>query len=327
MPNEAEYLASGGQVEIPSVESAMDPGQVLQMADGRAAVLSSRTGAAAGAAITPRTDGQFTMIKAAGFVGLNGGRAYWDFSANAVSFRKVSDRDFYLGRFVGDSESADTTCTVNLNVHEFGGYTIDLLRDAALSVPTGTVAAGGFGLPQPYGGALGLSLTATNEAQCIDLLSVDRVAIAANGIAEFIVRLAANGSTSAVDINVGVANGTSTTDADAIAEHVLFHIDGGALDVFAQSKDGTTTVAATDTTVNATAGSAVANRLEFWIDLRNPADVQLYVDGVNVLPVTVFRLDAGTGPIGLLVHLEKTSGTATAGPLYVDFAAVRTAQQ
>ncbi len=75
-----------------------------------------------------------------------------------------------------------------------------------------------------------------------------------------------------------------------------------------------------------TAGSAVANRFELWIDMRDPADVQLYVDGVNVLPDTVFKLDAATGPLGLLVHLEKSSSTATAGPVYVDRAILRTAE-
>lgn len=326
MANDANFLRPASDLRLVT-EAALDPGQVMQLADGRCGVLKSSNGAAANDTVTPDTTGQFTMLKATGVVLLNGGRAYWDHSANVVTFRKVNDRDFYVGRVVGDAASGDTTCTVNINIPEFDGYTIDLLRDAALSVPTGTVAAGGFDLPKKYGGASGLSLTATNEAQCIDMLSVDRVAISANGIAEFIVRLGANGSTSAVDLNIGVANGTSTTDADAITESVFFHIDGGALDLFAESDDGTTEVAATDTTVNVTAGSAVSDRFECWIDLRNPADIQLYVNGANVLPATVFTLAAATGPIGLLVHLEKTSGTATAGPVYVDFAAMRTAQQ
>jgi len=63
------------------------------------------------------------------------------------------------------------------------------------------------------------------------------------------------------------------------------------------------------------------------IDLRDPADIQLYIDGANVLPSSVFKLDAGTGPIGLLVHLEKTSGTATAGPVYIDALRMLTAEQ
>ncbi len=321
---DASYVRSRDDVRV-TAAAAVASGECWQLADGRAAVYSGLNAAASGDRTNFTTTGQFTFTKTASVVLLDGGRAYWDHSANAVTFRKVNDRDFYLGRLVGDAASADTTCVVNLNVNP--PYDIDLLRDGALSVATGTVAAGGFDLPKKYGGASGLSLTATNEAQCIDMLSVDRVAIAANPIAEFIIRIGANGSTSAVDLSVGVANGTSTTDADAITEHVLFHVDGGALDISAQSKDGTTTVTATDTTIDATAGSAVANRFEFWIDCRNTADIQCYINGVLVLGSTVFKLDAGTGPIGLLVHLEKTSSTATAGPVYVDFAALRTAEQ
>ncbi len=321
---DATYLRGRDEPRL-TTAAALDPGQILQMADGRAGVVNTASGASVGDRVTVTTAGQFTVTKTSGVVLLDGGRAYWDHSANAVTFRKVNDRDFYLGRVVGDAASADTTCVVNLNVNP--PPDIDLLRDGALSVATGTAAAGGFGLPQVYGNSRALTLTGTSEVQCVDMLSVDRVAISANPIAEFIIRLGANGSTSAVDLNVGLANGTSTSDADAVTEHVFFHVDGGALDILAQSKDGTTTVTATDTTIDITAGSAVANRFEFWLDARNPADVQLYINGVNVLPATVFTLGAGTGPIGLLAHLEKTTGTATAGPVYIDRAELRIMEQ
>lgn len=321
---DATYLRGRDEVRL-TAAAAIDPGQIIQMADGRAGVVNTANGAASGDRINVTTSGQFTVTKTSGVVLLDGGRAYWDHSANAVTYKKVNDRDFYLGRVVGDAASADTTCVVNLNVNPPAD--IDILRDAALSVATGTQAAGGFGLPRRYGGSIGLVLTATNEAQCVDALSVDRVAVASNPIAEFVVRLGANGSTSDVDINVGLANGTSTTDADAVTEHVFFHIDGGALDLFAQSKDGTTTVAATDTTVNVTAGSAVSDRFECWIDARDPASVKLYVNGARVLSGSTFKLDAATGPLGLLAHIEKVSGTATAGPVYVDRAELRIMEQ
>jgi hypothetical protein len=193
-----------------------------------------------------------------------------------------------------------------------------VLRDGALSVATGTAAAGGFGLPQVYGNARALTLTATSEVQCVDILSVDRFAVASNAIVEAIFRIGVNGSTSAVDFNIGVANGTSTSDADAITESCFIHVDGGATDLLAESDDGTTEVAATDTTIDFTAGSAVANRVEAWLDLRDPADIQVYINGALVLGSTVFKLDAATGPLGLLAHLEKSTGTATAGPIYID---------
>lgn len=311
--SEALLVQSGDALDYTSV-AAITGGQVIQLPDGRAGVLP--TDVAASTLTAAQVTGVYEIDKTTSMVLLAGGRAYWDYSANKVHYKKVNDRDFYLGRVVADAAAADTTVKVALNVNPPDD--IDILRDGALSVATGTAAAGGFGLPAVYGGARGLSLTATSEAQCVDMLSVDRFAVGAKAIVEAVFRLGANGSTSAVDFNVGVANGTSTTDADAITEHVLFHIDGGALDILAQSKDGTTTVSATDTTVDATAGSAVANRFECWIDIRDPASVKLYINGARVLSGTTFVLSAATGPLGLLAHLEKTTGTATAGPVYID---------
>lgn len=305
--------------------AAVGVGEVWQLPGGRAGVYWPGQSAASGDRAVFSGTGQYTCPKAAGVNLLDGGRAYWDRSARVVTFKKVNGRDFLLGQIAGDAAADDATCVVNVNVPP--RPTIDLLRDGAQSVPTGTQAVGGFGLPATVGGVPGLLLTATNEAQCIDLLSVDLVAVAANPVAEFVLRIAANGSTSAVDLNVGLASGTHASDADAIAEHVFFHLDGAALDLKAQSKDGTTTVAAVDTTKDVTAGTAVANRVELWIDCRDPANVKLYVDAVRVLSATTFRLDNAAGPLGLLAHLEKTAGTATAGPVWLDRAEMRTAEQ
>lgn len=304
--------------------AAVSPGDVWQMGDGRAAVYQAPIGASSGDRINTTASGQFTMPKTASVVLLDGQRAYWDYSALAVTFRKVNDRDFYLGRVVGDCAASDTTCVVNLNVDP--AYDIDIHTDPFLAVPTGTQVVGAFGFPKVLGGAQSIELTATNEAQCIDLLSVDRFAVGANPIVEAEIRIPSNGSTSAVDFNLGLANGTSTTDADAVTEHVFFHIDGGALDISAQSKDGTTTVAATDTTVNATEGSAVANRLHLMIDARDITSVKLYIDGVRVLSGSTFVLTAATGPLGLLAHLEKTSSTAT-GRVVIDRFTARLGKQ
>lgn len=318
-------FSKSGDTENVTLAAAASAGELRQMSDGKAGVMVGTNAAVSGDVRAFKKSGVHTLTKTSGVVLLAGGRAFWDHSANAVTFRKVNDRDFYVGTVVGDAASADTTVAVDLNVEPMP--TINLLEDGFLSVATGTSAAGGFGLPKPYGGSFSLALTATNEAQCVDMLSTDRVAISANPIAEFVVRIGANGSTSDVDLNFGLANGTSTTDADAITESVFIHIDGGSLNINAESDDGTTEVNATDTTVDFTAGSAVANRFEVWMDARNPADIQIYIDGVLVLGSTVFTLGAATGPIGLLAHLEKVSGTATAGPVYFDRAELRTMEQ
>lgn len=311
----------------PLAANATSVGEVWQLADGQAGYQVEAAAKSASDYPKFKSSGIAVFTKSTGVAILDGGRVYWDHSANAATFRAVNDRDFYIGRAVGDATTTDAFLYVNTNIGEFDGYAIDLLRDGALSVPVGTQAVGAFGYPKPFGGALGIELTATNEAQKIDLLSVDRRAVASNPIAEFIIRIAANGSTNAVDLSVGLANDTHASDADSITESVFFHIDGGSTAINAESDDGTTEVAATDTTTTFTAGSAVANRKELWIDARDPASVKLYVDGVRVLTGTTFVLSAATGPLGLLVHLEKTSSTATAGPVYLDRALLRTSEQ
>ncbi|NDC94678.1 DUF2190 family protein [bacterium] len=303
------------EIEI-TLEAALNPGQLIQLPDGRAGFLPGTKSYAAGDKVRLTVMGVVSVAKTSGIVILNGGRVYWKYSTNAATYKKVNSRDFYIGRAADDAASSATTVLVTLNIDP--RYDIDQVFDPFDSVATGTVAAGGFGLPVPYGASKALSLTATNEAQCIDMLSNDKFDVAANAIVEIITRIAANGSTNAVDLNFGVGNGTSTTDADAITQHVLFHIDGGATTINAQSKDGTTTVTATDTTTTFTAGSAVANRVEFWLDLRDPTNVKVYVNAVRVLSATTFTLEKATGPLALLAHLEKTSSTATAGPVYVD---------
>ena len=103
----------------------------------------------------------------------------------------------------------------------------------------------------------------------------------------------------------------------------------GDLSIFCESDDGTTEVAATDSTIDATAGSAVANRVELWIDGRDPSDMKYYINGAEVLNATanLGNIAVAAGPLGLLFHLEKTTGTATAGPIYLDAARCRLMSQ
>ena len=306
--------------------AATTGGTVIQLADGRAAVVAVDLAAAETGAGQDASD-IYVVAKTTSMVFLDGGRVYWDYSANKAHYKKVNDRDFYIGRAVGDAASADTTMKVKLNalpqidIDAIGG------EGGYLSVATGTQALGGFLPPQVYGKSRALTLTATSEVQCVDILSVDKFDKAANAIIEAVFRVGANGSTSAVDFNVGIANGTSASDADAVTEHVYAHIDGGDLSVFFQSKDGTTTVSAQDSTVDTTAGSAVTNRAEVWIDTRDPANVKVYLNGAQQVTGSTFKIDAATGPFGLLAHLEKTTGTATAGPIYIDRLEARFAEQ
>jgi predicted RecA/RadA family phage recombinase len=304
--------------------AAVATGEVHQLADGRAGVYTGLNASGLGDVSNWTTEGQFTVTKTSGVVILDGGRVYWDHSANAATYKKVNDRDFYIGRAVGDAASAATTLVVNLNVD--APYDIDLARDPYITVPVGTQALGGFLPPAREGGAIAFKLTATNEAQKADAISVDGFSKDANAIVEFAFRMPNGGSGTASDFSIGIANATHATDADSITDSVFCHMDGGSTNIAFESDDGTTEVAATDSTLDFTAGTAVANRVEVWFDLRNPADIQVYVNGANVLPASVFNIDASTAVWKLFAHVEKTSGTETAD-MTIDWLRVRYAEQ
>jgi len=85
-------------------------------------------------------------------------------------------------------------------------------------------------------------------------------------------------------------------------------------------------VAITDSTTDYVEGATLAVRKEVWFDMRNPADVQVYVDGVNVLPASVFNVNAAAGEWKLLLHVEKTASTDTY-EFDLDWLRVRTSEQ
>lgn len=304
-------------------DATITPYEVLQTPTGEAGVYDKTTATSSGNYYEIRTRGTFAVAKTTSIVILKGGKVYWDYSANTATFKKVNDRDFYVGLAAEDATSASNIVNVDLNAAR--DPDIDLFRDGFLTVPVGTQALGGFLPPQNRGGSYFLELTSTNEAQKLDMLSVDRFAKGANAIAEFVVRVPSDGAGTVVDVSIGLANGTHATDASSITERIFFHLDANNTNINLESGDGTTTVAITDTTTDYTEGSAVANRFELWLDMRDPADVQCYVEGVNVLPSSVFNIDALTGPLGLLVHIEKTSSTDTY-QLAIDRACVRYAE-
>lgn len=272
------------------------------------------------------SSGKHTLTKTAGFVALRGNRAYWDHSANAISYKKVNDRDFYAGRFSADAASADVNCEVDLNADP--PYDLDLHNHPAHTILVGTPAAlaASFNYPRRLGNTYLYYLSATSEAQKVDLVSVDGFHRDANAIVEFAFRVPVGGSGSASDYSLGIANATNATDADSIADSVFIHLDGGSVNIYAESDDGTTEVSATDTTIDFTAGLTVAERVEVWFDMRDPADVQIYVNGSLVLGSTVFNVNAYTGPWYLITHLEKTTGTETAD-LAVDWMRARYSEQ
>lgn len=282
---------------------------VQQMPDGSAGVFDSAIGASSGDFVDWSTNGTFTILKDTTTNILKGGRVYWDRSAGLATFRKINDRDFYLGRAVQDEALANPTVQVELNVDP--PYDIDLARDSFITALVGTQALGGFALNR-RGGAHDIVISATNEAQKADMLAIDGFAAGgANAIIEFAFCVPSDGAGTVVDINVGIASATHATDFDSIAQYLAMHLDANNTAIRFQSKDGTTTVASTDSTTTYTEGQSNASgtRKEIWFDMRNAADVQVYVDGVNVLPATVFDVSAAASTWRPIVHIEKTAST------------------
>ncbi len=307
MVAEAIYLRDSDKVTFVA-GGALASGEVIQLADGRAGVITGLNARASGDQASAVVRGIVTVQKTASINLLKGGRVFWDRSASKANYLAGSG-DFYMGVAAADSLAAATTVQVDLNVRqrnqiEFDGnpngeclWTMDAtdgegVTAATLSTPTK------------------LSFDAVSEVAMAALYPSDaanHLPIADGIIAEFNVAVYDIGP-AALDISIGLANGTHATDFDSVTESMLFHWDGTSLTILAESDDGTTEVAAVTTTVDAVDDTFV----ELWIDARNPADIQIYIDGVNVLPATVFKLNAATGPMFPIVHLEKTSDAGTA---------------
>ncbi len=311
---EAVFYQEGKALNYTPVADSL-AGEVVQLRDGRAGILPVDVDASVVGAL--QTEGVYTVVKTASMVFLDGQELYWDHSANKAHYKAVNDKDFFLGTCVGDAASAATTCKVNVNKH--AEYLIDTSRDAVDSV---LVLTAGTPLFLQQGGTQVLKFSATAEAQKIDVLSKAGFAPGANAIVEGVIEIVDNGDAAALDFNIGVANATHTSDADSITESCFIHIDGNTLDIYAESDDGTTEVAATDTTINFAEGT----QFHFMMDLRNLADIQIYIDGALVLGSTTFKLDAATGPLKLLAHLEKSLDD-TPGEVHVDLLRVRIAEQ
>jgi len=312
MTIEAQALQCGDFIDWTS-DGTYTPGTVIQLRDGRAGVVTQDC--VSGDVVAVQIEGVYTMQKTTSMVVLIGSSLFWDHSANKVHLLHRYDRDFFVGTAYEDATSAATTIKVNLNVKPV--YTVGLEHGFA-SIPINTA---GFPFVAGSGQGCILGFSATAEAQKVDALSLRGMAPAAIAIVDALICVNNGGDAAALDLSIGLANGTHATDADSITESLFIHIDGSSVNILAESDDGTTEVAATDTTVDYTAGTPF---LAQW-DLRNLSDIQLYIDGVNVLPSSVFKLNAATGPLKVLAHMEKTSDD-TPGNVSVGLLGARAAQ-
>lgn len=311
---EAQIIQSGEIIDW-TADGTYSAGDVVQVPDGRAGVvmadcvLNDLVG-------VDVTRGKIVEVpKTTSMVVLIGSRLFWDHSANKAHLLHRNDRDFYLGCAQEDKAAAATTVRVALNTEPV--YTVALEHGFA-SAPVSTA-----GWPRMFGTGKGVNLIfdLTAEAQKLDALSLRGAAPGGIQIVDILVCVNTNGDAATADLNVGLANGTHASDADSITESLFVHIDGGSTNIALESDDGMTEVAATDSTVDFVAGTPFL--VQF--DLRDLADIQAYIDGVNVLPSSVFKLDAAAGPLKVLAHFEKDAND-TPGNVSVLELGARTAQ-
>src|SRR5688500_14665635 len=124
----ARFVRDFGKTRLQVEAGATIAGHYLfQGPNGEACVWDNDIAKTATQYFEPTTRGQVTIPKTPGFNFLKGGRVYWDHSAQAASWRKVNDRDFYAGRAAQDEAAAQTTVLLDLNLDS--PYDIDLLRD------------------------------------------------------------------------------------------------------------------------------------------------------------------------------------------------------
>lgn len=298
---EATTYKDSDVIDITAPTGGYTAGQMLLLPDGRAGFVLGLASPSAGDRVAVQVGGLATIAKTASIVILNGGEVMWDHSTNSGTIpRYTTDKDFYVGRVIGDAASADTTMVVALNAPKDSAY-ITLQKSAFANA---RVYTAGFPRGAMMGGSFYAGFSATAEAQKEDLLSVQSFAAASNWIFEATVNVLTAADADVVDLNVGVANATHASDGDAITESCFIHLDSnGSTNILAESDDGTTEVNATDTTADWAAGTP----FHVQIDGRDLTDIQVYVNGVNVLPATVFKLDAAAGPLKALFHVEKSA--------------------
>lgn len=309
---EAILMREGKSIKW-TADAAYSAGDVVQLRDGRAGVVVNDV--ASGDLADVYTEGVFKVLKNVTCVVVASQPMFWDHSANVAYIKHVNDRDFYLGCAIEDATSSGTTVSVALNVWpRFNSA----LENGFNSIPVNTA-----GFPYVIGSGKGCTMgfSTTAEAQKVDALALIGVAPACEGVFHALVNIVTNSDNAAGDFNIGVSNGTHATSFDSVTEYMSVHVDGASTKLNMQSTDGTTTVAATDTTVTFTAGTPFA----VTFDMRDLTDIQVYIDGVNVLPSSVFKLNAASGPLKAVAHFEKTSDDSP-GNIVIGYAGIVSAQ-
>lgn len=158
MAYEASYYQLGESLDY-TPSGAATAGEVLQLADGRAAVPSNDIAALAKGSLTIR--GVFKVAALTGATWSDGALLYWDASASGAVVKTLAldgDTDFYIGRAVGAKTAGPLFGYVELNaprpvldpiVYEFDVADGDLLDHVLIPAeqnPNGLMILGVWGV-------------------------------------------------------------------------------------------------------------------------------------------------------------------------------------
>ena len=308
MTAEATFKHDHGTVQF-TAAAALASGQLCTLPDGRVGVIAGLKAVESGDPAAARTNGVHTVAKASGVAMLAGQRAFFVPASNVVSYEAAGR--IYAGIVTKDATMAQTTVDVDLNAYHRPQIDFPDGRqntwDTTAILGLGTVIT--FDAP-PY--AI-LAFDAVAEAAKAVLLAGQSIALASKPRMEASLAVYGIGDNAALDINVGLASGSHDTDFETVAEFVAIHFDSPGLSILAHSDDGTTDVAAVDSTLDAVDDTF----FHLMIDASDLSACKVYIHGVRILDGTTgadttLTLAAATGPLFPIVHLEKTSDDTVA---------------
>lgn len=293
-------------------DAVITSGDIIQLADGRAAVVPTvPNNMSAGDVVGARVWGVVEVDKTANIALLNGGDVYWDVSAGKAHFRPENGTgDFFLGTCVKDAAAAAAKVLVDLNVH--ANYEIDLHNPNLHGDGWTAENTDGLGVTSAgiVPGVYTLSFDAVAEVAQAALFSKREVLVSQRPILEARVAVFNIGDNAALDINVGLASASHATDFESIPVFAAVQLDGASLNINTHSDDGTTDRAPADSTIDAVDDTF----FEVWIDCRDDTDVKFYIDGVLVNTSAAKRVltAALAVSVAAIAHIEKTSDDTVA---------------
>jgi predicted RecA/RadA family phage recombinase len=293
----ANTVNCGSKVRFTAV-AAHASGDLVQQPDGRASVVDTARSLAigdvnAGAAIS----GRWSILKTASMVFIYGSRVYFDRATGLATLRPGVGR-YYIGTAAKDAAAADERVDVFLNEQQRNVTELGRWGDGE-----GFTNSDALGSGSVFGeGTVTLAFDAVAEVARAAIISNMGVDADDGPIGEIELAVFDIGNNAALDINFGLASEAHATDFDAAAAYVAVHLDSPSLSLLIQSDDTAAAVAAFDSTVD-----TVDDQYDLYqFDCRDKANCKIYRNGVHLTGATL-HLNAYTGTLYLVVHLEKTS--------------------